>query len=194
MKKNRYPWWHGLVFYAGVQVGMWALRRAARHWTREDEPSGQHDRSLYRSMRLPAFAPPGWAFPVAWSINSACLIAGGLFVLNLSRRTRGRTRFLSSQGAAWAFFILFDTAYFGLRSPINAALVTFAYTGATAGSAVVAVRGLRRPQILWALASTLAWLALANPLAITQALWNRDPFWNVGPFLAPPAAEEPTVF
>ena len=35
------------------------------------------------------------------------------------------------------------------------------------------------------LAPTLAWLALANPVGITQALWNRDAFWKAGPFMQP---------
>jgi tryptophan-rich sensory protein len=129
-------------------------------------------------------------FPVAWSINCCCAIAGGIYVLNLSRHKRGRTKFLVLQSTAWGLFVLFDTAYFGLRSPMNAAAVTLGYTAVTAASIDTAVREMREPRAALALATTAAWLALANPLAIAQAAWNRDPFWKVGPFCEPPQGWE----
>ncbi len=140
--------------------------------------------------RLPIFAPPGAAFPIAWSINSASSIAGGLHVLNMPVETEGRTEFLRLQAAAWSLFALFETAYFGLRSPINAALVTFAYTGVTVASLDVALRRMEDRRVALSLATTLAWLALANPVAVAQAAWNYDPFWKAGPFGTPPPGWE----
>ncbi len=191
MKHKRYPWWYGLAFYAGVQMAQWGLRTAARRWTDEGEGrSRKQNREAYRAQRLPVFAPPGVAFPVAWTINSVSAIAGGLYVLNLSPRTKGRAEFLRLQLAAWCLFALFDTAYFGLRSPINAALVTFAYTGVTAASIDVAWRRMHDPTAALSLATTGAWLALANPVAVAQAAWNHDPFWEAGPFCEPPKGWE----
>lgn len=191
MREKRWKWWHGVLFYAGVQAAVWGMRRAARHWTEPgDDRSREEDRDLYRSQRLPVFAPPGAVFPVAWSINCCCAIAGGIYVLNLSRHKRGRTKFLVLQSTAWGLFVLFDTAYFGLRSPMNAAAVTLGYTAVTAASIDTAVREMREPRAALALATTAAWLALANPLAIAQAAWNRDPFWKVGPFCEPPQGWE----
>jgi tryptophan-rich sensory protein len=132
------------------------------------------------------FAPPAAAFPIVWGVNSVAAIAGGLYVLNLSRWKTGRKEFLCLQAGAWILIALFDTAYFGLRSPINAAAVTFAYTGVTAASINAALWRLKAPKAALALAPTLAWLAIANPVAVAQAAWNHDPFWGVGPFCEPP--------
>ena len=70
MKDNsRFKRWHGLLFYAGVQLIDWGIRTAVRRvnaYTRNEA-----DREFYKRQRLPVFAPPGIAFPIAWSINSA---------------------------------------------------------------------------------------------------------------------------
>jgi tryptophan-rich sensory protein len=134
---------------------------------------------------LPWFAPPSAAFPIAWTINSACAIAGCLHVLNLSHETAGRTAFLRLHAGAWALFSTFDAAYFGLRSPVNAAAITLAYTAITAESMNIAARRMRDSLAVIALVPTAAWLILANPVGIMQALWNRDPFWKIGPVLLP---------
>ncbi len=191
MKARRYKWWHGVAFYVGIQAAQWGLRAAAQRLTDEHGAATRNDdRESYKAQRLPVFAPPGAAFPIAWAINSVSAIAGGLYVLNLSRRTEGRTEFLRLQAGAWCLFALFNTAYFGLRSPINAALVTFAYTGVTAASLDVALRRMHDPTAALSLGTTAAWLVIANPVALAQAAWNQDPFWNAGPFAKPPRGWE----
>ena len=90
------------------------------------------------------------------------------------------------QAAAWSLFALFDPAYFGLRSPINAALVTFAYSAVTAASLDVALRRMHDSRTALSLATTAAWLALANPVGAAQAAWNHDQFWGIGPLIEPP--------
>ncbi|HVW86318.1 MAG TPA: tryptophan-rich sensory protein, partial [Bryobacteraceae bacterium] len=146
MGPKRYRWWHGAAFYAGIQVASFALKTAARALANPAEPdSSAADRQFYRSERLPVFAPPGAAFPIAWSINSISSIAGGLHVLNLPAGTEGREEFLKFQGAAWALFSTFNAAYFGLRSPLNAAAVTLLYSAVTAASLDIAWRRMRDP-------------------------------------------------
>jgi benzodiazapine receptor len=188
MSNKKFRWWQGVAFYAGVQAAQWGLRLAVRK-LREQE-NGTHrsnDPETYRAQRLPKYAPPPAAFPIAWSINSLSTIAGGLYVLNLHRRTPGRTQFLTSQAAAWVLFAAFSTAYFELESPINAAAVTAAYTAATTVSLHAACVKMQDKRAAASLLTTLAWLLLANPLGLTQAAWNYDPFWKAGPFLEPPA-------
>ncbi len=191
MKNKRYRWWYGVAFYVGVQAAQLALRIAVRR-AREARTDGarKDDRASYEAKRLPVYAPPGIAFPIAWSINSVSLIAGGLHVLNLPEDTEGRAEFLRLQAAAWALFSLFDTAYFGLQSPINAALVTFGYSAVTVATLAVALRQMQDRKAVFSLATTVAWLALANPVAVSQAAWNYDPFWDAGPFAAPPKGWE----
>ncbi len=142
----------------------------------------------YVSTRIPVFAPPPAAFPIAWTINSIAAIAGGIHVLNLPRRTEGRDRFLQWQCAAWTLYALFQAAYFGFRSPINAEIVTVCFTAATAASADTALRKMRDPKAALSLAPTAAWLALANPVGLASAAWNYDPFWNAGPLTEPKPA------
>jgi translocator protein len=196
MSGKKFRWWHGMMFYVGVQLAQIAIRSAVRaaRGSRDEElsppASNDQDRELYRSQRLPIFAPPPIAFPIAWSINSISLIAGGLHVLNLPAETAGRAEFLRLQGTAWGLFTLFNTAYFELRSPINAVLVTFAYSAATVASLAIAQAKIKDRRAILSLATTIAWLALANPVAVAQATWNYDPFWHVGPFMMPPRGWE----
>jgi len=175
-----------VVFYATVQAASVALKVIAGRLANRREPeSRREDREFYRTERLPFFAPPAAAFPIAWTINSVSAIAGGLHVLNLPPDTEGRREFLRLQAVAWTLFSTFQAGYFGLRSPINAALITVAYTSVTAASLVVALQRLKDPAAAVSLASTAAWLVLATPLGVTQAAWNYDPFWNTGPWTEP---------
>lgn len=182
-KQRQHPWWEGALFYAGVQVAAWGLRalvRKARPPRRF--PSTQ---ALYRSQRLPRFAPPAAAFPVAWTINSVGAVAAGLHVLNLSSRREGRAAFLRLQAAAWAMFGAFNTVYFELDSPLNAAAVTVAFTLVTAASLRAAARmGDRRAIVL--LLPTAGWLAVAVPLSLCVAAWNPDRFWGTQAWLSAP--------
>lgn len=176
---KKYRWWHGVAFYAGVQVARLALRAAARKFS-DQRPLNTHteEKAFYQSQKLPAFAPPAAAFPIAWSINSVAAIAGGLHVLNLPRNKNGRTDFLWLQAGSWALFAAFDTAYFGLRSPVNAAVITVLYSALTAASIKVAVDRMHDTAAAYALAPTAAWLALANPVGIATAALNPDSFWQ----------------
>ncbi len=174
---KRFHWWHGVLFFAGVQAASWGLRKLVK---------GEPD--IYKRERLPVFAPPPAALPIAWTINSVAAIAGGLHVLNLGPETPGRTGYIRLQGSAWILFSSFNAAYFGLGSPLNAAGITLVYAALTGASIDVASRAMRDRVAALSLAPTAAWLALAVPLGIAQALWNRDHFWNAGPFVEPDPA------
>lgn len=171
-KGRRWHWWHGVVFYAGVRLAEWAACRAARHYARRRELGTEGDMDFYRRQRLPWFAPPPWAFPVAWGINSAGLIAGGVRALNLPRKAGGRPAFLALQAVGWVLFASFDAAYFELRSPRNAALVTVPYAAATWGALALAAGRLRDRRLAAYLAPAAAWCLLAAPLSVAQARLN----------------------
>ncbi len=105
--------------------------------------------------------------------------------MNLSTNRKGRRQFLQLQGGAWVLFSIFQAAYFGLRSPINAEIVTILYTAVTFASLDVAIREMRDAKAASSLATTVAWLVLANPVGLAVAAWNYDPLWKVGPFVEP---------
>ncbi len=50
----------------------------------------QRDSSFYEGLVKPVFAPPGWLFPVAWSLLYAAMAAAMWFVL----RRQGEDRYL----------------------------------------------------------------------------------------------------
>jgi translocator protein len=180
---KRYKWWHGLAFYSGVLAVQWGMRRAVS--AGRPPKIKIDDRTFYRTQRLPVFAPPPGAFPIAWTINSTCSTTGLLHAANQNSNTRGRRQFFGLQAVAWALFAAFNTAYFELRSPINAALITVAYAGVTAASMRAAVKMNDRFAVA-SLIPTAAWLTLAVPVAIAQAAWNRDEFWRLEPLLTAP--------
>jgi len=186
---RKLSWWHGVLFFAAVQGAAFGVQRAvALHAKRRPagDDGGDADREYYRSSRLPIFAPPPAAFPIAWTINTACAIAGDIRVLNLPEGAPGKAEYLRRQAGAWFVYVLFNAGYFALRSPLNAAVLTAAYTAFTLGSVDVAARTLRDQRVVASLVPTVLWLAVANPLAVLQAAWNEDDFWKVGPLFEPP--------
>lgn len=50
----------------------------------------QRDSAFYEGLVKPAFAPPGWVFPVAWTLLYAAMATAMWFVL----RAQGRDRFI----------------------------------------------------------------------------------------------------
>jgi tryptophan-rich sensory protein len=183
----RWRWYHGAVFYVLAQVvsfGLAGLVSVARG----DKSNPFGDQPYYRSQRQIKIAPPGWLFGPAWTINNISTIYGNLRALNLPEDTSGRNTFLGLQAASWVTYGLFSASYFSLRSPLNAAVITLSMFGLTIASVLVAVFQLKDTKIALSLATLFLWLTLASVLATTQALWNRDGFYNVGPFVEPDPA------
>lgn len=186
MAERKFTWRHALVYYAGVQAAQVAFRFCARKYLSHNRGlSREPDREQYEKQHLPVFAPPGWIFPVAWGINSASLLAGGIRTLNLPSETPGRRQFLATQAAAWTLYSAFSAAYFDLQSPINAAAITLAYTAFIGSSLHAATQKMGDCKAALSLATTVAWLAIANPVGLTQAAWNYDKFWNTSPLIQP---------
>ena len=50
----------------------------------------QRDSAFYEGLTKPAFAPPGWLFPIAWTLLYAAMATAMWLVL----RTKGRDRFI----------------------------------------------------------------------------------------------------
>lgn len=188
--RRRWHWWQGLLFYVGTQVLSYVvaalLGGLGRRLGLRSEGSVTGDsRRFYREVRRPIFAPPAWAFPVAWTINNALAIWAGLRVLNRPAATPGRRAFLRLQAASWLDFVLFSGAAFSLRSPLNSLALTLTYLGLTLASLKVALRDLRDRAVAVALLPLLGWLALATALSWCIARWNRDELYRVGPFAKP---------
>lgn len=181
-------WYHGLLFYLLVQGLTFALSGLVNRWQgRRISSPGQllGDVAYFKALRQSIFAPPAWVFGPAWTINNLAAIWGLLRVLNKPASSEGRTAYLFLQAASWLDYIIFSAAYFGLRSPLNALLLTLFMLGLTGASVLVALLRLRDTLVALSLATLFLWLLVASTAAIFQALWNRDAFYGVGPFAEP---------
>jgi len=184
---RRWQWYHGVLFYGIVQIltfGLSALVSVVRGRTgnslREDIFGNQ---SYFNALKQSIFTPPAWVFGPAWTINNASVIWGTLPVLNKSEGTPGRAAYLTLQGASWLNYIVFNAAYFSLRSPINALVLTFTMFILTITSLFVAIFKLKDTRIALSLAKHIAWLMIALTAALFQAEWNYDDLYHVEPFV-----------
>lgn len=78
--EHRKPTWRSLLLLILVTLGLGTLVGFLT----------QRDASFYEGLTKPVFAPPGWLFPVAWSILYTAMAAAMWFVL----REQGRDRFI----------------------------------------------------------------------------------------------------
>ena len=191
---QRWRWYQGVIFYATVQaltLGLAVIVSVATGQKVKSVRDAFGDVSYFRSLRQSVFAPPSWVFGPAWTINNISVIWGNLQVLNKPQGTAGRNTYLALQGASWFIFVAFSAAYFSLRSPINAFLLTLSMFVLTILSGLVAIFQLKDTKVALSLATLTLWLMIALTAASFQAAWNKDEFYKVGPFAEPvPALEK----
>jgi tryptophan-rich sensory protein len=187
----RWRWYHAVTFYVVVQVltfglsGLVSLARGSRGQSLREVTFG--DVSYFERLKQVKITPPSWAFGPAWLVNNVSVIWGTWQVLNKSQQTPGRTAFLALQGVSWVDFVLFNAAYFSLRSPLNALVLTIVMFLLTIVSGMVAIFQLKDTKVALSLATLFLWLIVALTAALFQALWNYDDFYQVGPFAEPKA-------
>lgn len=186
--QRRWYWYHGVIFYAlvqGLAFGLSGLVSAGRRYAKGDQNEALRDIAYFRSLKQAKITPPSWAFGPVWTINTLSMIWGLLRVLNKPVQEQGRLEYLTLQAASWLNYILFNGAYFGLRSPINAFVLTLSMFLLTIVSGLVAFCRLRDSWVALSLATLFIWLLIALPAAIFQAAWNYDECYGVGPFARP---------
>ncbi len=185
----RWRWYHGAIFYVTVQAltfGLAGLVNIARGKKGKDaRETFFSDVPYFESLQQSKITPPSWMFGPAWTINNISVIWGTLRVLNMPEHTPGRNTYLALQAATWLDYVLFSAAYFSLRSPINALVLTALFLVLTVASGVVAIFKLKDSRVALSLATLSVWLIIATTAATAQVLWNRDQFYNAGPFVEP---------
>ena len=186
---RRWRWYHAVIFYTLVQgltfglSGLVSLARGNRGKNWREALFG--DVTYFQQLRQSPITPPSWAFGLAWLVNNISVIWGTWRVLNMPKQTPGRSTYLALQGASWIDFVLFNAAYFSLRSPLNALVLTLVMFLLTLMSVVVAIFQLKDSKVALSLATLSLWLIVALTAATFQALWNADDFYKVGPFMKP---------
>lgn len=159
-----------LLGAAGLATGLVAVGSLISSRGRRGQP--------FDEFRQAPFAPPGWAFGPAWTINKVASSWSEARVVDADPDTvaghEGARRVAIAAGVvSESLYLTFPVVYFRYRSPVLAAAVTCGSAAAT----VVQAEATRRfdRSAAAALAPQLAWLALAVPVAVYQAAYNRDP-------------------
>lgn len=189
---KRWRWYHGVLFYAGVQAVSFGLGKFVKSIKESSDPklaeqlvgNRAYD-EYYNNLKQPVFAPPDWSFAPAWTLNNGLAIWGLLRVLNMPKQKSGRDAFIFLQAAFWVTFVSFNALYFGLRSPVLGAIDTNVGLVLTVASEYVALSQLKDTETALSQSTTLVWLVLAAATATTVAAWNEDEFYNSRPLVDP---------
>ena len=188
---RRWRWYHAVAFYVVVQVltfglsGLVSLARGDKAKSLREAAFG--DVSYFQQLRQARITPPSWAFGPAWFVNNISVLWGTWQVLNKPTETPGRTAYLGLQAASWVDFVLFNAAYFSLRSPLNAFVLTLIMFILTSVSGLVAIFHLKDTKVALSLATLFLWLLVALTAAAFQAVWNYDELYKMGPLVKPRA-------
>ena len=124
----------------------------------------------YAGLVKPAFTPPNWLFPVAWTLLYAMMALAVWRILRLPRSHPGRSSAVAAFFTQLALNGLWSFAFFGARSPLAGLVVILALVGAI----LVTIRafwGLDRMAALL-LAPYLAWVVYATILNGT--IWRLN--------------------
>ncbi len=195
-KTQRWHWYHGVVFYVIIQALELSLAALVSVATGQKVKSLRDtfgDVYYFRSLKQSIFAPPSWVFGPAWTINNIFTIWGNLQVLNKPAGTPGKNAFLSLQAASWLNYVIFNAAYFSLRSPINAFVLTLSMFVMALLSVAIALFQMKDTKVALSLATLTIWLVIALTAASFQAAWNYDDLYKVGPFMESVSALEKEV-
>jgi tryptophan-rich sensory protein len=197
---KRWRWYHGVLLFGVVNLTGGILSSLVKKSLGnngispiEALTSSDDNKNYYLSLRQPVFSPPSAAFPIVWAMNNALVIWGIMRVLNKPEGTPGRARYLTLQAASFTDFVVFNAAFFGLRSPVNAALLTAIYLGLTLESGRIALVDLKDEKVALSLTTLLPWLLLAMPTSAAIALWNQDEFYSLKPAIKPASEWEKSV-
>lgn len=123
----------------------------------------------YAGLAKPAFTPPYWLFPVAWTLLYAMMAFAVWRILSLPRDRPGRSAAVAAFFAQLALNGLWSFAFFGAHSPLAGLAVILA---------LVAI--LATMRLFWRLDRTaalllapyLAWVAYATVL--NGAIWRLN--------------------
>lgn len=135
--------------------------------------SKKDERALYdKKLQQAPWAPPGWLFGPAWSINNYFLIRA-LQRLLASEHEQNRKNLIGMQAGIWAIFFTFGYVYFRKKSPVLAATWTISDAALAAISFFSSLKSDRK--LAYHYLPLLGWTAFASTVAGYQALHNDDP-------------------
>jgi tryptophan-rich sensory protein len=140
-------------------------------------PQKQNRKYYEEETKQPAWAPPGWVFAPAWTINNVFLIKALLELLRKRKDMPQQKQLLILQVLIWSVFFSFGYFYFRKQSSLMGGVLTVADAGLAIASFIIARRGDK--QFANHYLPLVVWTAFASTLAVPQALWNDDRLFGV---------------
>jgi tryptophan-rich sensory protein len=125
----------------------------------------------YATLIKPAFNPPNWAFPVAWTLLFALMAYAVYRVLKWPASTPGRTPALAVFFAQLSLNAGWSAAFFGLQSPLLGLVVIAPFLALI----LLTIRLFNRvdPFASWLLWPYAAWVSFATVLNLSIYALNR---------------------
>ena len=120
-----------------------------------------YSNAWFRSLNLPGFMPPGWAFPVAWSLLYICL-GLALAMLIHARGARGRGRIVGLYLIQLAVNYAWSPVFFAMHR-VTLGLAMIAAMIVLTVALIVLLWRVRKAAALLLL-PYLAWLCFAGAL------------------------------
>ena len=133
-------------------------------------PSGDES-GWYMALTKPGFTPPGWAFPVAWSILYVAIGAALALVLS-ARGARLRGLGVALFAVQLALNLAWTPLFFGAHRVDAALLLIVVMFGTALMTTLVFAR--IRPLAAWLMVPYLAWLLFAGALNWQIGVLNPD--------------------
>ncbi|TPG43672.1 tryptophan-rich sensory protein [Sphingomonas koreensis] len=124
----------------------------------------------YRALAKPALTPPGWVFPVAWTILYV-LIGLALAMILHARGARGRSVAVGLFVAQFALNLAWNPLFFGGHQVIGALILTGAML--VLALATTVAFGRIRAAAAWLMVPYLVWICFAG--ALTYGIHQLNP-------------------
>lgn len=141
------------------------------------------DSRWYQGLAKPAFQPPAWVFPIAWTILYILLGVALAMILN-ARGAKWRGLALSLFAFQMMLNLLWSPLFFGAHQ-VSAALLLLLVLFVAAAACTILFKSIRK-MAGWLMLPYLAWLAFATLLNFEVDRLNPD----AETFIAPvPQAE-----
>lgn len=163
--EKKVRWWEIALLTAAVTV----LSRLTT-----GTPQKRNRKYYEQETKQPAWAPPGWVFGPAWTLNNIFMVRALLYLLKNGKDLPDRKKLLVLQGLIWGVFLSFGFVYFRKRSNILGGVWTLADAVFSSMSFIIARRvnkGLANNYL-----PLMAWTGFASTIAVPQALQNKDHF------------------
>ncbi|WP_423147805.1 tryptophan-rich sensory protein [Rubrolithibacter danxiaensis] len=160
-------WWQiALISIAASAIGGLVSRR-----------SSKKERKVYNEeLEQAPWAPPGWVFAPAWTINNFFVLLGlqRLLLSNIS----DRKKLMVLQAMIWVIFFSFGYIYiyFNKKSSTLAAIWTISDMALAMSSFIIAYRPDKK--LAFCYLPLFMWTTFAGTVAVYQALKNPDPVFK----------------